>query len=74
MPPYTMSQTAKTWTATLGALATASLGVLAGDTTAGRVLTIVAAVGTAVAVYTVPNAPTHDAADMPPAYEASEAG
>ncbi len=71
MPPYTMSQTAKAWTATIGAIATASLGVVAGDTRAGQILTIVAAVGTAAAVYAVPNAPTHDAADMPPAFEAA---
>jgi hypothetical protein len=74
MPPYTMGQTAKAWTATVGAIATASLGVIAGDTKAGQVLTIVVAVGTAVAVYAVPNAPTHDAVDMPHVYEATDAG
>jgi hypothetical protein len=62
MPPYTFAQTAKTWVATGGAAATALLGLLAGDSAAGRILTVVAAVGTAVATYSVPNAPLADAA------------
>ena len=65
MPTYTLAQTAKTWVAVIGAAATALLGILAGDTSAGWILTIVAAVGTAVAVYAVPNAPTHDAGATP---------
>ena len=60
MPTYTLDQTAKTWVAAIGALVTALLGILAGDTMAGWILTIIAAVGTVVAVYAVPNAPTED--------------
>jgi hypothetical protein len=62
MPPYTLAQTAKTWIATGGVAATALLGLIAGDSTAGKILTIVAAVGTAAATYAVPNAPMADAA------------
>jgi hypothetical protein len=62
MPPYTFGQTAKTWVATGGVAATALLGLLAGDSAAGRILTIVVAVGTAAATYAVPNAPMEDAA------------
>ena len=62
MPPYTFAQTAKTWVATGGAAATALLGLLAGDSAAGAIVTIVVALGTAVATYTVPNAPLADAA------------
>ena len=61
MPPYTLAQISKAGTATVGAAATALLGVLAGDSTVGRILTVVAVVGTAVATYLVPNAPTTDA-------------
>jgi hypothetical protein len=61
VPPYTLAQISKSGTAAIGAAATAVLGVLAGDSTAGRVLTVVAVVGTAVATYLVPNAPTSDA-------------
>jgi hypothetical protein len=62
MPPYTFAQTAKTWVATGGAAATALIGLLAGDSTVGRIVTVVAAVGTAIATYAVPNAPMADAA------------
>ncbi|HKE67761.1 MAG TPA: hypothetical protein VKB55_00810 [Nocardioidaceae bacterium] len=77
MPTYTLDQTAKTWVAAIGVLATALLGIFAGDTTAGWILTIVVAVGTVVAVYVVPNAPTEDDAPMsvfdPPPPEEDEA-
>ena len=43
MPTYTLDQTAKTWAAAIGALVTALLGIFAGDTTAGWILTIIAA-------------------------------
>lgn len=63
MPPYTLAHVAKAGVTTIGAAATAVLGIAAGDTTVGRILTIVAAVGTVVATYVVPNAPTSDAAE-----------
>jgi hypothetical protein len=69
MPPYTFGQTAKTWTATTGAIATALLVGLAGHTKAGRALAVVTAVGTAAAVYAVPNTPTHDAAEISPVHD-----
>ena len=69
MPPYTFAQTAKTWVAAGGAGATALLGLLAGDSTTGRILTVVAAVGTVVATYAVPNAPMTDAAAEPATFD-----
>ena len=68
MPTYTLAQTAKTWAAVIGAVVTALLGNLVGDSTAGWILTILAAIATAVAVYAVPNAPTEDVAG-PPVYD-----
>ena len=65
MPTYTLDQTAKTWVAAIGALVTALLGIFAGDTTAGWILTIIAALATAAAVYAVPNAPTEDGPTVP---------
>ena len=52
----------------IGAVVTALLGLLVGDSAAGWILTILAAIGTAVAVYAVPNAPTDDVAG-PPVYD-----
>jgi uncharacterized protein YcfJ len=62
VPPYTLSHVAKAGTATIGAMATAVLGLTVGHTRTGRMLVAAAAVGTAVATYAVPNAPTSDAA------------
>lgn len=47
---------AKSIAALVGAIVTALLGVYGPDTEVGAVLTVVAAVATAVATYTVPNA------------------
>lgn len=47
---------AKSWAALVGAVVTALLGAVAPDTQLFQVLTAVAAVATAVAVYRVPNA------------------
>lgn len=47
---------AKSWAAFIGAIVTALLGTIAPDTQAFQVLTVIAAVATAVAVYSVPNA------------------
>jgi hypothetical protein len=69
MPPYTFAQTAKTWVATGGVAATALLGLLAGDSAGGVILTIVAAVGTAAATFAVPNAPLADAAPEPATFD-----
>jgi uncharacterized membrane protein YidH (DUF202 family) len=45
----------KAYAALVGAVATALLGLYAADTQLGRILTVVAAVATAVATYAVPN-------------------
>jgi hypothetical protein len=47
--------TAKAWAALVGAVVTALLGTVGPDTTYGKVLTAVAAVATAIAVFSVPN-------------------
>ena len=62
MPPYTLAQIAKAGTATVGAAAAAALGIFGGDSAVGVVVAIALVVGTAVATYLVPNAPTVDAA------------
>lgn len=51
---------AKSWAALLGAIVTALLGTVGPDDTLGQVLTALAAVLTAVAVYRVPNADAPD--------------
>ncbi len=47
----------KFWAALVGAAATSGLGIFGPDSTVGQVLTILAAVATAAAVYVVPNEP-----------------
>lgn len=47
--------TAKAWAAFVGAILTALVGTLTPDDTGYRILTIVLAVVTAVAVYGIPN-------------------
>lgn len=49
-------ESAKAYTALVVGIATALLGVYGPDTQVGQVLTVVVAVGGAIAVWTVPNA------------------
>lgn len=51
---------AKAYAALVGAIVTAILGTVPPHTTTWTVLTIVAAVATAVATYAVPNTPSTD--------------
>ncbi len=52
-----MSPYAKTITAVIGAAVTAALGTVPEDSTVFTTLTVIAAVLTALGVYTVPNTP-----------------
>ena len=69
MPTYTLAQTAKTWAALIGAIVTALLGAFTAGSVIGKILTAAGAIGTAIAVYTMPNAPTQDSADWPEVYQ-----
>lgn len=50
----------KAYTALVGAVATALLGVFAADTTVGQVLTVLAVVATAVGTWVVANTPASE--------------
>lgn len=50
----------KAYTALVGAIATALLGVYAADSTVGQVLTVLAVLATAIGTWAVANTPTDE--------------